>query len=150
MRGKKPAVDGTFYFNELVFCAWRDADFQHKHAAWLEAIHEQIKHGLLVLRVMNGREKNDYVKLFLAQIAPVLANELAARKKLPGCSEKALAAVYSYNSFRALPVGKTAKETGIAADIKKTFAFELRQIKGNQLCWAYGIALLPGKGLVGH
>lgn len=94
---------------------------------------------------MNGREKNDYVKLFLAQIAPVLANELAARKKLPGCSEKALAAVYSYNSFRALPVGKTAKETGIAADIKKTFAFELRQIKGNQLGGAYGIALRPGK-----
>lgn len=145
MRGKKPAVDGTFYFHELVLGAWRDADFQHKHAAGLEAIHEQIEHGLLVGRIMNGREKNDYVKLFLANIAPVLANELAARKKLPGCFQKGGAAVHPHHPGCALPVGKTAKETGIAADIKKTLAFELRQIKGDQLGGAYGIALRPGK-----
>ncbi len=103
------------------FCAWRDADFQHKHAAGLEAIHEQIKHGLLVLRAMNGREKNDYVKLVLAQIAPVLANELAARKSsLAVARNPSLLLHYSLPTlFAPCQSAKTAKKPALQPTSRK-------------------------------
>ena len=96
-----------------------DTTFQYKNAILRQMIGKLVEKLLLLGLIMDGGQKENYVKLLVWNVPPRPLNELRTRHALPGFLEKAFVGVYANYACRSLAQCLASEEPFVAAENPK-------------------------------